>query len=314
MTPESKAHMRIAKIVVATDFSEPSEVAVRYAAALAERFQASLTVVHVIDLSIALLSGDAPMGPALDSMRETGKQGLEDSCRFTSAVPCVSELVEGLSVADEVLSIAHGTMADLLVIATTSKKGFSKAVFGSKAENIYRTSDIPVLVVGPKVPSPPRDGFACAEIVYASDLLQRKLYGLRFAIGIAQGLGAKLHLCHVVDQKDTAPVPLLDEEIKLAVQGNLKDCGQGQCQVVGSIEYGKTKEVILGLAERLKAGLIILGARNYSFWLTYFETGISTAVIAESRCPVLVLGSRSISEPEYSAGTGRDALSHADRT
>lgn len=296
MIPGSKTDTTIAKIVVATDFSEPSEVAVRYAATLAGRFHATLTIVHVIDLSIPILSGDAPMQPVLDSLRETGKQGLEVSCRVASTVPCLSELVEGLDVADEVLSVARNVMADLLVIATTSKKGFSKVAFGSKAENIYRTSDLPVLVVGPKVPPPGADSFACAEIVYASDLFRRKINGLQFAIKIAHELGARIHLCHVVEQKDTDTVPLLERELELSLKENLKDCGEGQCQVVGSIEYGKTKQVILHLAERLGAGLIILGARNYSFWLTYFEMGISTAVIAESRCPVLVLGSRSISE------------------
>ena len=41
-------------ILVATDFSEPSEVAVRYGRALAEAFHASLHVLHVLPDSVAL--------------------------------------------------------------------------------------------------------------------------------------------------------------------------------------------------------------------------------------------------------------------
>src|SRR6187200_1919820 len=41
-------------VLVATDFSEPSEIAVRYGRALAEAFHASLHILHVVPDSMAL--------------------------------------------------------------------------------------------------------------------------------------------------------------------------------------------------------------------------------------------------------------------
>src|SRR5512134_1940696 len=41
-------------VLVATDFSEPSEVAVRYGRALADAFHASLHILHVVPDSMAL--------------------------------------------------------------------------------------------------------------------------------------------------------------------------------------------------------------------------------------------------------------------
>ncbi len=37
------------------------------------------------------------------------------------------------------------------------------------------------------------------------------------------------------------------------------------------------------------ADLIVLGARKSSFWLEYVETGVTPAILAAAKCPVLTI-------------------------
>ena len=55
------------------------------------------------------------------------------------------------------------------------------------------------------------------------------------------------------------------------------------------VEHGKAAEAILGLAARVQADLIVLGARKASFWLEFVRTGLTPALLAEARCPVLTV-------------------------
>ena len=58
------------QIVVATDFTPVSEMAVAYAAALAKRFASKLTVASVVDLSIASRSEAVVDSPRQDAARQ----------------------------------------------------------------------------------------------------------------------------------------------------------------------------------------------------------------------------------------------------
>ena len=70
--------IRLAKLLVPTDFSEDSEQAARYAVELAKRFQAEIHCVHVVDIPADLLSTSVyyMTGPSegfLDQIREESK-------------------------------------------------------------------------------------------------------------------------------------------------------------------------------------------------------------------------------------------------
>ena len=57
--------IRIKNVLVPTDFSEPSEVALRYGKALAEMFGASLHLIHVLDESALVYPWTSPDGTPL---------------------------------------------------------------------------------------------------------------------------------------------------------------------------------------------------------------------------------------------------------
>ena len=130
------------RIVVATDFSERSVLAVQRAAQLAKQFSATLDVVHVVDADLPPRMIEAALEAASESLDELAstlqnKQGV--NC--TREAVCASEAFVG------VLDAAQKSSADLIVIGAHRRRILRDIFIGTTAERIVRTSKIPVLMV-----------------------------------------------------------------------------------------------------------------------------------------------------------------------
>ena len=146
--------MRLTKILVAHDFSEPSSRALGFAAELAAKLGASLELVHVHpDIY------DGHGEPALGTPWPTGEQE-ERYLRFLDqelervvrgvladdAAQVVRHVVRGEPI-KRIESLAQEVGADLLCIGSTGKGAVQRALLGSVSQRILRTSPIPVLTV-----------------------------------------------------------------------------------------------------------------------------------------------------------------------
>ena len=142
-------------ILVATDFSEPSKVAVAYGRALAEAFQASLHVLHVVDeATLRGVVGEGYIGPAptFPQREHVIEQEARDelACLFSEGdrdklKPHLT-VVTGGAVA-QILQYAQQQNVDLIVMGTRGRGGISHLLLGSVAEEVVRKSPCPVLVV-----------------------------------------------------------------------------------------------------------------------------------------------------------------------
>lgn len=122
--------MSIREVLVATDFSEIADEAVRAARDHAERFGARLHVMHVVEAG----EGDAAQRLARLS------QGLG------ATVPVLVRSPAG-DPAAEIARYAREHHVDLIVIGTHGRTGMSRALLGSVAERVIRTAPCPVLAV-----------------------------------------------------------------------------------------------------------------------------------------------------------------------
>ena len=144
--------IRLAKLLVPTDFSEDSEQAARYAVELAKRFQAEIHCVHVVDIPADLLSTSdyymtGPSKQFIDQIREESKKNLEAFAKKNlEGVGVRTAFLEG-SPFVEIIRYAHNQEIDLVVIATHGRTGLKHALFGSVAEKVVRKAPCPVLVV-----------------------------------------------------------------------------------------------------------------------------------------------------------------------
>lgn len=123
----------------------------RYAASLAARFGASLTLVHVVELAIYPL--EMGVGPP------PGRRSDQDQiARATTKLsvwgrrmlgPCrvVETVVRSGLAFFEITEVAKALGADLIVIGTHGYTGLKLALLGSTAEKVVRHAPCPVLVV-----------------------------------------------------------------------------------------------------------------------------------------------------------------------
>lgn len=135
-------------IVVGTDFSEQADRAVVYAIELAKRLGAHVHLVHGWTVPIESM-GEAALfsGDMLKQIEDDAQQAMEKVlARYRANFADITGLVICGDARDVVLKLAVEKHAELIVVGTHGRHGFSRALLGSVAESIVRTAPCPVLV------------------------------------------------------------------------------------------------------------------------------------------------------------------------
>ena len=136
------------KILVAVDFSDGSRAAMRYAAQLAERFNAAVTVLNVVELNDGWLKIGANEFRVLDEqLRESTRLRLVDFASendVASSWECLTRLGRP---AEEIVRAAAELEVDAIVIATRGFTGLRHALIGSTAEAVVRRAPCAVWIV-----------------------------------------------------------------------------------------------------------------------------------------------------------------------
>lgn len=142
----------IRKILVPIDFSPNAGEATEWATELARRYDASLTILHVVQpVSYAVPEGYiAPSPTVLAEMMTDLGQSLEAAKKKIEAsapgVPVITELIQGVPFA-EIVQFAREGDFDLMVMGTHGRTGLKHALLGSVAEKVARKAPCAVLTV-----------------------------------------------------------------------------------------------------------------------------------------------------------------------
>ncbi len=281
------------QIVVATDFTPVSETAISHASALAKHCAAKLTVVNVVDLSVWALSEKAIVDIPIDEMRHGSEENVQRIvCDLaTNGVKAQGKSLEGHNSASELLRFSEDVKTDLLVIGTHSKSGLEKMILGSFAENVIHHANCPVFTVGPHVKPPSGPGLTFGTIIFATDFHHSSLEKAAIALTFAKDSSAKIYMCHVLDHTPHNLIDSLDlqfkveEELSRLIPATALEWCEPECLV----DYGDVPGHILGLAQRVGASLIVLGARRSSTWRTHLTEGTVGRILSKSTCPVMTI-------------------------
>jgi nucleotide-binding universal stress UspA family protein len=154
--PAVQEKFSIHSILVPIDFSLHSKNALKYAVPLAEKFNASLHLVYVVEPTIYpadLGFGQVVLPGVEDELREKGGEELQSlmekeiggrvksSCAVRTGNPH-----------QEILREAEELGVALIVVATHGHSGVEHMLFGSTADRIVRNARCPVLTVRPEGP------------------------------------------------------------------------------------------------------------------------------------------------------------------
>ncbi len=137
-------------LLVPVDFSDTSNVALDYAVDLAKALKAKVVVMHAYELPVygfpdGALVATVEIATRIMNGAQAGLAALLEK-RKDSGVEITSVLRQGVPW-DEVHSVAEEVKADMIVIGTHGRSGLARALLGSVAEKIIRTSTRPVLSI-----------------------------------------------------------------------------------------------------------------------------------------------------------------------
>ena len=137
-------------ILVPTDFSHAAAVALDYAVELAQKLGAKLQVMHAFELPLVGFPDGNMTITAEMATRITvaAQKALDDivAKHKPRDIEIVTSLVQG-DPREAVLTKAAEVGADLIVMGTHGRRGIARALIGSVAESVVRTSSIPVLTL-----------------------------------------------------------------------------------------------------------------------------------------------------------------------
>lgn len=135
------------RILVPVDLSERSEVAVAYAAMLAETTSAEL---------ILMTNVSHPEREALEEFAAAEQLSIEQAAEasirriITDNAPSAAATIllrRQVSAADAILETAAAEAVDLIVLASHGHSGMTRWMLGSVAEKVARSAEIPVIIV-----------------------------------------------------------------------------------------------------------------------------------------------------------------------
>jgi len=137
-------------ILVPVDFSECSGLALDYAVALAAKLDAKVHLLNVISIPfVAVPEVGSTISPTvLENVIHDNQKALDNlaDARRTK-VALGDTLLRTGDARDEILHAAESIGADLIVMGTHGRRGVTRALLGSVAEQIVRTAPCPVLTV-----------------------------------------------------------------------------------------------------------------------------------------------------------------------
>jgi nucleotide-binding universal stress UspA family protein len=141
------------KILVATDFSEPSEAALAYGRELARNFASKLVVVHVVDNLLSRTAGSEGFvfnDPALqEQVEERARERLAPLLSDEDRAVLNAEAIVTTSntPAYAIVDYAQTAKVDLIVMGTHGRGAVAHLLMGSVAERVVRIAPCPVLTV-----------------------------------------------------------------------------------------------------------------------------------------------------------------------
>lgn len=138
----------IKKVLVATDFSEPSDSALASAVELAKKFDAGIVLMHAYR-PIVTAYAVAPMLSVQEIsayVADVATKALHAAAAARgTAVPITTALYVGAPW-EQILKAAKDQEADLLVLGSRGLHGLQRALLGSTAERVVRYAKVPVMV------------------------------------------------------------------------------------------------------------------------------------------------------------------------
>jgi nucleotide-binding universal stress UspA family protein len=293
MAPSIVTRVAFKNILIATDFSEVSQHALLHALAMAKRFDAKLTVVHVAPPEAQT---PVPMEPVPVELGWQKKRGAERLARLEGfealhMFPHEMVLKQG-NAWPEIGSLIEQRDIDLIVLGTHGRGLIGTLLLGSVAEQVLRHAPCPVLTVGPDVLTGLLDYERFAHVLFATDFSNGSMRALPYALSLAEENDAELTLMHVLEQLEPLPMEYSKEllsEYRQRLWEMVPQDANMWCKPQVTVAVGKAAEEILRAAIDRQADMIVMGVHTAGAVANHLPWAVVHCVVRRARCPVLTV-------------------------
>lgn len=139
----------VKKILFPVDLTENSRRIFPYVLGLVRQCRADLHLLHVA-LDLEQFGGLYDLTDLQGGFLEKAQDRLAELCQCEiKQMPGVTVRVEAGDPAQKIVEYARREGVDLIVMGTHGRKGLEHVICGSVAENVVRSSPVPVLTVNP---------------------------------------------------------------------------------------------------------------------------------------------------------------------
>jgi nucleotide-binding universal stress UspA family protein len=274
--------IRIKRILVPVDFSEPSKTAVNYGLSLAFEFDAELVLANIATFDHDLYE------KAKTQLIDLIPADLRERLHFET-------IVKSGDVQDEILGIVKDREIDLVVMGSHGRGALGRMMLGSVTEHILRRVPVPVLTVHKPAPLPLK------HILYACDLAADSDAGLQFSMRLARGVDARLTVAHVIDpmgagflnEQTVTYMPEYADAIRAQAENYLDrrvtQQSDGSVPISTMLGEGTPSLLINDLAAECKADLIVINLHRKGAFERALLGSTAERVIRTATVPVLGL-------------------------
>lgn len=271
----------IRNILVPTDFSKCSVYAVKVAAQLAKKLDATIHLLHVIETPV--VAYDAGMVnfeslPQALFMKELADDNLKNllSESFLKGIKIESK-IEYDAIYKRINQYVEDQKVDLIVMGSHGAKGFNEIVLGSNAERVVRYSSCPVLTIKQEYAN-----FDVKNILIASNFYSEADTMFKAFKQFTSLFNADLHFVRVNTPINFETTPESHEKMdKFARRHHVEEYSFG-------IYNDQTEEDgILNYADEINADLLVMGTHGRTGLAHLIKGSIAEDLLNHSKRAVL---------------------------
>lgn len=285
------------------DFSETSLRATTYAKAFAHWHGATLTLLHVVPTLDTAIEPAVGMDEAERILMATSRDAVLAELRRLPGPPVQNDrtslVADSGVVHTTILRHAATLPADLLVMGTHGRSGFSRLFLGSVTERVVRNAPCPVLTV------PPAPGTGTAlpvvfkNILCGVDFSPPSIAALQWALELGRQSGGRVTVLHAIEfLHEPEPSPFLDLDLAKYHRQAIKRAGewlharlsgepQTWCAIDEVVVVGRGAQQLLSRSADGGADLIVMGAQGAGGIELMLSGSTSQPVLRGATCPVL---------------------------
>ena len=284
-------------ILFPVDFSARCYGAVPFVKAFAERYQAAITLVHVIEPPIAWVSADGGFMTETDfqQARDDAEERLATFAIGQFPAGSVTRLVEEGDPGACISDLAHRLHADLVMMPTRGRGAVGRKMFGSVTTRALHNCDCAIWtgvhLEGAQTAPAPSARTDLKSILCAIELAPESVSLLKYAKQIGLETGATVHIAHAVPTADVPPERFFDEPL----EGFLQDFARDEIAKFQKlartdfdtyIGFGRVSNVVHEAAEKFNADLIVIGRGVLNRFAGDLRTE-AYGIMKEAPCPVI---------------------------